>query len=260
MKNTKYLMLVLILSISIFSCEQDSVVADYTSTNQNKIESIKSNYINFLVTKKPSGSLLIQSNATYNTQKFNKNVGYSRVTSESKKDDLIKIKGLSENYFLENNKSNIGDDNLEKLFGTNIQYSIGNSAKSNQSIYIPEYLNVEFSTETLMAGTKVVWNVDSNNQNGLVIYASYNPASQPDVELAFNNPIKIREAIFLDDIQGSYVLTTQDIERFPTNSFVSIDVMRGGFRVVEDEPVVGGLTRVNSDMQLTESESEYISE
>jgi hypothetical protein len=235
------------------SCEKDNsrIDNDLTSESDSNLNLIEKNYINFLITKKEIGSTLIQSNTNFLTQKSNKNIGYSRVLGKSKKDNLIKIEGLSKNIFADKSKSNLSNE-LYNLFGTEISYSFGETSKNNHSFYIPEFLEVSFSTEKISEGTIIEWNIDEKNPNGVVIYANYNPASQPNVQLAFDNPNRVKEVAFIEDMQGSYTITKEDIERFPVNSFVSIDVLRGGFVVIEDEPVLGAITKVNSDMQIAD--------
>lgn len=237
---------ILLLSTFAISCDNDNLNTNESLNSEDKIDEIQSNYLNFLTTKKGKGSLLIQSNAHFNNQD-KRNIGYSRVKGINE-DIIYNAKELNEN-FLDDNVNINSSKKLSQLFGKDLNFRFGNS-KNNNSIYIPELLEININNENLIPGTVVNWNIDNQNIRGVAIHISYNPTCQVNLDLAFENPTIIREAIFIEDTQGEYYIEESDLTRFPNNSYLSIDVLRAGFDILEEDIVVGGLTKINSFMKV----------
>ena len=96
-----------------------------------------------------------------------------------------------------------------------------------QTLSIPNEVAIDVNQTTITAGSVISWNVDPNNDNGVLVYATFSPSNQINIFIAEQNQQSITRGIVLPDTQGSYTVTTEDLEIFPDNSVINITVSRG---------------------------------
>ncbi|WP_395076889.1 hypothetical protein [Flavobacterium sp.] len=270
MKNILKIKIVSLLSLLAIceSCQNEDGNTDKFTNNQSVIAR---NYSDFLRSNKPEGSILIQSNG------YGSNVIFTKNYSVSKKENILLTKNkinYSEiqlvnqnlnNYLSNVNKNHLSEkSNLTSFYGKKIEYLVkkntGISSKSTDSIistYIPNEIEVSFRSDSnsslvsseLKVGTVVTWNVDSRNANGIAVLFDYNPVTQPDVRLAYNNPVAKKINIILPDTGGSYTITANDLATFPKDAVISCDVLRGNFSVsTNSQPLLLAITNVNNEL------------
>tara|TARA_R110002050_G_scaffold241508_2_gene377881 strand:+ start:4898 stop:5662 length:765 start_codon:yes stop_codon:yes gene_type:complete len=250
----KYIFITVLLTLVLFACNDVISDTDNSSTIGNDKLSLK--YFMYLNSEKAKGSVLIQSNTTQVMQSTMKNIDVSEKTiasygSKTKSDYKIEFKDLNLKTLAKNEKSK------ESLFGKKHYYTVKNltkaqkkSSNSVNEVYIPELLNISFSTNELMDGTTVEWNVDPLNENGVAILLEYTAVNQLNSKVALDNPKSIRRSFVLEDIRGNYIIKGSDLEIFPKGSALSINVVRAGFNSDENNISVAGYTNVNRDMEL----------
>lgn len=248
MKEILKFMLVIVF-FSFFSCNKS---LNNDPINNTKSKDLAKNYLNFFRSKKADGSVLIQSSTTTAMQGVNKNITFTEKKPnrglKSKMSNRIEIKGFS-NKDLRKTRNSTKD--YYNLFGKKLSYRIVDESNSNrtedeyQEVYIPKLIDVTYNTEGLVPGTVVSWNVDDLNLNGVVVSVEYYAINQLDTKLAFDNISTIKRSFVLDDSLGSYTITQEDLEIFPNNAILDINVLRAGFDTDENSDVsIGGLTKV----------------
>lgn len=254
MKNLLRVMLVVFVC-GFTSCKDDAQYNLDNPVSEIKDVDLAKNYLNFFRAKKSEGSILIQSTTSRAMQNAYRNVTFAERTvtdDESKKSNKrIEIKGF-EKAVLKNVKNAKEDTN--NLFGRVLSYRVVDGSRASETpeevigyneIYVPELLDVNFNTEGLQPGTVITWNVDELNQNGVVISVEYYAINQLDTKLAFDNTTTIKKSFVLEDSQGSYTVTQEDLEIFPAKSLLEINVLRAGFDTDEDSDIsIAGLTKV----------------
>lgn len=256
--------MIIIVACGIYSCSDDlNEISNETISDASNIDLAK-NYSTFFSLKSEVGSVLIQSSTSSAMQDINKNINFaekkarsnSKSTSSNKrieikdfnnKDDLKKIKNSAKDY--------------NNFFGNILSYRIvDNSNLSEKStenntydeVYIPELIEVSYSTEKLIPGTTVSWNIDNLNSNGVIVSVEYYPINQLNTKLAFENSTTIKRSFVIDDKTGSYTVTAEDLEIFPNKSILDINVLRAGFdRDDNSNLAIAGLTKVG-DTKIAE--------
>ncbi len=102
------------------------------------------------------------------------------------------------------------------------------------TICFPQLISVHFENlqdGKVVAGSRIVWNNDANNENGIVIAVEYVPSSQSDSEIASENPNHLIFGTTVAD-NGSYTVTSSDLSYFPTGAYVHIYVGRAACETV----------------------------
>jgi hypothetical protein len=245
---------ILILFVcSFFSCnnELDGNLIEDKADSKNV--DLAKNYLKFFKEKKAEGSVLIQSNTTTVMQDLNKNITFAEktlLTKHRKTNKRLEIKGFDKTN-MRKTKNTVTDKN--NLFGQVLSYRIIDNSSAQRSsqeisyneVYIPELINVTYNTDNLEPGTVVSWNIDNLNENGVIISVEYYAINQLSTRLAFDNTATIRRSFVLDDSQGSYIITLEDLEIFPNNALLDINILRAGFDTDESSNVsIAGLTKV----------------
>jgi hypothetical protein len=172
-------------------------------------------------------------------------------------------------FFIENNKSvakgdvkigdmllkaNVSNNNMygflenkgDHLYGKTIQFNMninntilngGNSSNGsnvNDTLYIPQKVvlssPISNNSQSLQSGSLISWNVDSRNQKGVVIALEYDPSYTSNAGLKASNPKKIIKGFTLNDAQGSYTISNQDIINFPKDAYLKLTVGRANFK------------------------------
>jgi len=208
-----------------------------------------------MLTEKLEGSILLQSNALGVGNKQSRRVAISEKRSEQsnlRSNKSIEIfDGLKSSIQFENNSF---DSRFENLFGDTLNYTIyekgQRSGGSGYSIYIPELISVNFSSNFIEAGSTISWNADNLNTNGVVVFITYDPLHQLNGNIAWENQFRISETFVVEDSQGSYQISQQDVERFPKDAIITIRVSRGAYQVHENEPSFIAITSVRNEMNL----------
>ena len=248
---------IIIVACGFFSCNDDlnEISNDTSSDIKNTV--LAKNYLNFFRTKSAEGSVLIQSSTSNAMQDINKNITFAekKSRSNSKKgssNKRIEIKDFDNNTSSKRMKNSTKDDN--SFFGKVLLYRVvdnsqlsKNSSESNSydEVYIPELINVTYSTAKLVHGTVINWNIDSFNKNGVIISLEYYAVNQLDTKLAFDNTTTIKKSFVIDDLKGSYTITDEDLEMFPNKALLDINVLRAGFNTDENSNLaIAGLTKI----------------
>jgi hypothetical protein len=124
-------------------------------------------------------------------------------------------------------------------FGANINFSIGGSMQfpaSNVSMYVPQNIYIEpissscaTANTIVSAGTlpfRVNWNIDPNNQNGVVILIRYNSFRSQNANPSFSGIPFFNAPILVNDI-GYYDITQNDLNNIPVGAFFDVIIGRG---------------------------------
>lgn len=246
---------VIIIAFGLFSCNDDLNENNDTSSDIKNTDLAK-NYLNFFRNKSAEGSVLIQSTTSTAMQGVNKNITFAekklRSSNKNSSNKRIEIKGFDRNIGAKNMKNSARDDN--DFFGSVLSYRVVDNSQLNKSssesndyneVYIPELINVTYSTEKLVPGTTVSWNIDNLNSNGVIVSVEYYGINQLDTKLAFENPTTIKKSFVIDDSVGSYTITEADLEMFPNKALLDINVLRAGFDTDDNSNIaIAGLTKV----------------
>lgn len=253
MKNISKTLLIIIAVCGFISCNND--FNENLSDTKNK--ELAKNYLDFFRAKSAEGSVLIQSSTSTAMQNINRNITLSekKLRNNDNRNNLsksIEIKGFSNT----NNSMTMknSDKDYNNFFGKVLSYRVvdnsnssRNSTESNayNDVYIPELIDVSYSTEKLIPGTTISWNVDDLNANGVIVSVEYYAINQLDRKLAFDNPTTIKRSFVLDDLMGSYTISESDLEIFPNKALLDINVLRAGFDTDENSNLsIAGLTKV----------------
>lgn len=259
---------IIVFVCGFFSCNEDLDRTLNEQTLDVKNNDLAKNYLNFFTTKNAEGSVLIQSTTSSAMQNLNKNITFAEKTlrtsqKSSNSNKRIEIKGFDTTTDSKSMKNSSKDKN--NFFGKVLSYRVIDDSYKSKSyenkssetsneysdVYIPELINIDFSTNNLEPGTTVTWNVDNLNQNGVIISVEYYAINQLNTKLAFDNTSTIKRSFVLDDSIGSYTITQEDLEMFPNNSLLDINVLRAGFDTDETSDLsIAGLTKVG-DTKLT---------
>jgi len=246
---------VIIIAFGLFSCNND-LNKNNDNSSGIKNTNLAKNYLNFFRKKSAEGSVLIQSTTSTAMQEINKNITFaekkSRNDNKSSSNKRIEIKGFDSDIVAKNVK-NSAKDNYD-FFGRVLSYRVVDNLQLNRGnlesndyneVYIPELINVTYSTEKLIPGTIVSWNIDDLNLNGVIVSVEYYAINQLDTKLAYDNPTTIKKSFVIDDTVGSYTITEADLEMFPNNALLDINILRAGFDIDDNSNVaIAGLTKV----------------
>ena len=221
-----------LLSILMFSC-----YGEYSPNSNNSLLSFE-DYLNITSKFKAKGSVLLQSNNFLTTQ----NNPVNTCVSLKGNTKIIKFYNESNEFDIVNNSF---QENNE-LFGRTLKYNNGIEVKS---MYIPKLLNVSINSKILDTNTKITWNADSSNKKGVIIWITYKPTNQY-LGIANNNRNYITEGFVVEDF-GEYKFKASDLERFPKESLVDINVVRGSFDIQEGEtPSLMSYTSISYDIKI----------
>lgn len=245
-------LVMLISFIFLFSsCSEDMTKNNDDFLTENSINTeMAKKYLEFYTSKKKAGSILIQSNTSKLIQNTSKNISFQEKPTDDKTlpNNKIEIKDLNTEI-----SSKLNQKNYVGMFGRNVSYKVINNNINNKnnddfdSVYIPELINIDINTDRLQPGTTISWNVDNLNQNGVVVSVEYNAINQLDTRLAFDNPSSIRRSFVIEDTQGSYTISQNDLDIFPNNALLDINVLRAGFDVDENTGVsIAGVSKVSN--------------
>ena len=194
---------------------------------------------------KANGTILLQSNKFEATQNSENNIDISQKEESS---NLIEIKDKNSNTInvIEYNNNLSAKRNL---YGNTINCNINNNT---ESIYIPQLLKLNYNQKTVKKGSVINWNIDKQNKKGIVLWLSYSPLDQKDFNILSKYRKIITHGIVTDDT-GSYSISSEDLEKFPKNSVLSLNIARTNYIVNEsDLPSFIAFTTVSKNVGYTE--------
>lgn len=212
---------------------------DQVSKESEKISFGK--YLQDMSVLKGKGTILLQSNEFEATQNTEKNI---TISQREGNENQIKLYEPN-NKIISINDYNSQIDFKRSLFGKQISCDIKGKA---ENIYIPKLLKLEYSSTSINGGSTINWNADLNNKKGVVIWLSYSPLDQRDFKLLAEHRKIITYGVTTDD-NGSYTLTSQDLERFPKNAVLNLNIARTNYIInTTDLPSFVAFTTVNKNV------------
>jgi len=135
---------------------------------------------------------------------------------------------------------------LQEIYGKKFKIDVLNdklkatgtfeSSTTVKSVYIPELIRADFQglvNGNIVPGTKVTWNADGLNTNGIVVGIEYSASSQYDKSITTNYPDHIMEGYTLPD-NGEYTFKASDFIDYPDKADLDFYVARAGFGVTID--------------------------
>ncbi len=249
MKNYFLLIFTSSLVIFFFSCKDEAIdlaEVDKPTTFEE--------YFQILGTP-TDGAILIQSSGTPFSDSRAYNVN-SRIKGDrmpfgldlngekiSFKDYYFsKLKNISYAEIDQNDLSDVygGYFNFEVVqLGSEVFIKTAPSKKGeNGSIYIPELIQAQItnlSNGNIVAGTTITWNVDPDNENGVILGVEYCPLSQTDSTIRDLYPERSLNGITLSE-SGSYVVKAEDLLHLPNEARVTLYVGRAGIGITTFGP------------------------
>lgn len=172
-------------------------------------------------------------NKTISFKKHQYSVSAKRSYSNKNIDDLSEIFG--NNFNIEATSNLIA---AKKIKTINSSVSINSSATSTasgsvESVYIPNVIRAQFSgleNDKIVVGSEIIWNIDNQNENGVVISFEYDPLSQIEENIVNQKADNLLKGITTED-DGIYTITPKDLMEFPENAIITIYVARAGFGI-----------------------------
>lgn len=248
MKTKNFITLLFtVLTLLTVSCTNSDGSEELLLNEDNNKTMSFEDYVKYISADYSAGQVIIENNAPMGFQ--DNGVHYSDNLNEKTKFRIGSDVQGSTN--LKSSKSLINN------FGKTINYSISSESitksSSSTELYIPEIIDASINTSQLRAGTVVSWNVDSNNENGLVVWYEYSPFNQDEFEIANNNRDRIVGGFTIPDQGGTYTVTAQDLANLPDNSFISLNLSRAGMDVNETgngSTSVTGITSVSKEIMI----------
>ena len=250
-KIRNYIMLafIAIFTSCSYEIEDQDHINEVSSTTD--IEKLTVNeYMSLIKQQTSLGSVLIQS---YDYPSSNFDIDPVISISEKKLRN-----GSSGNFYIDFPKypsidyNTSSNSDLSPIYGTNINYRIINKLTQDiieKSVYVPKLLDVDFSSESIQTGESFTWNVDNNNSFGLIVYITYNPFTQPDVNRAWElQQRRTVTAFTIEDSKGKYYFTEKDLERFPTGVNLTVNVIRGAYSYNKDKPSFVAFTKASREL------------
>ena len=267
----KKIIYISVLSIfSLISCSDDKGIETNVVT-ENKVASID-DYFEFLNTD-TDGSVIVQSISTpLSNEAF--------MASSSIKGDktplalkveqkTISFTNRQYSQVAKKSYSNVNIDNMSEIFGSTFKVELSSnqieakrtsksssSSDSVESTYIPSIVKAEFlglQNDKIVVGSEVIWNIDDQNENGVVISIEYNPLSQLEESIVNEKSTPLLKGITTQD-DGSYTITAQDLAEFPQNAILTFYVARAGYGISTNDSgedySLAGLTVNRADFKI----------
>jgi hypothetical protein len=227
MKSKQYKVLgqvtLALLSFLMFSCQGE---LDETITSSNTTTSLltfEEHYYQLTKATAP-GTMLIQSNRNLANQNNEINIDISEKPGASDK-----IVFLDQNNKPFNILGINSDSKKLELYGKDHSFSYKGT---NYKVYAPKMVTATISTiDKLGANSLLSWNPDKLNKNGVVIWVTYKPTNQRDMNIIDKNRTYILHGIVVEDT-GAYSLTKDDLAQFPSGAVVDINIARFGYTIL----------------------------
>ena len=134
----------------------------------------------------------------------------------------------------------------------------GGDSGEGTELYIPETINATIYglvDGKVVPGTTITWNKDELNENGITMAVEYSPYTQRDETIAQKNKENVTRISKVDDI-GSYTVTKEDLENFPSGASLAFYVGRMAYTVeadgtIKDDTSIGAYTAVRADFDIS---------
>src|SRR5690606_11899503 len=156
----------------------------------------------------------------------------------------------------------LDDSSLTNFFGKQLKIDFTTTDlvltdNTNFDVYVPDLLTVSVSNlinGQLQPGTIITWNADSQNTNGVVLSAEYNPLTQPSEDISTAYPNRISGGLTFED-SGSYTIQEEDLENFPKGSNLTFSIGRAGFIITNNGDITedlsfGAYTMVKGEYEI----------
>lgn len=237
----KNISLIIFIMLSLLSCNKDNTVV---KTVNQEIERIEKAFIPDVLyhygtlTKKTSGYLSVQSYRTLalknNLSSGSFKVGGIILNNQGEPQDFG---NMNIGNITMNSNSNYGnmyglrDKVGMDLYGTNTSFSV-NTLLPTAEMYIPKIINITSHSQdnnpTISTNSDIDWNVDTENDLGVIIVLTY----YPEDNIALNNQYneEVYHAILTED-DGSYSFSNEDLSKFPPNSKLMLKLIRGNYKI-----------------------------
>jgi len=197
-----------------------------------------SEYLQDMSVLKGEGTILLQSNEGEFTQHKESSIHISQMPATNM-DALILYDANGDSVNITECDSDLKCK--RNLYGSVLNFQM--NGKKDQ-LYIPELIKMDFRKDVIEEGSVVQWNSDPNNSRGVVVWISYEPLYQLNLELLAEYSKAINHAVATDD-SGSYTITKKDLEKFPKNSFLELTLLRTNYVINErDKPSLIAFTQV----------------
>ncbi len=243
-------------ALLMFSCQKEN---NYDFNKEAKSNSAVSfeDYLSFLKNE-TDNKILIQS---YGSPNSDRNAYYMSGNSLTNGTSFSINK---EDYSISSNGHSWGKsfDDLSKYYGQTVKVAL-NANQSNKAtseivseFYIPQNINAQFinlENDKVKAGTKVQWNADTKNQNGVILAVEYRPIIQLVPSVKEEMPRHFIKGITMED-NGTYTISAQDLAEFPNEANLTFIILRAGFDVNADfnhDLTAGAYTMCKSIMQIS---------
>jgi hypothetical protein len=248
--------IIIMFSITFFSCSQEIENTDIENNNEQITES--------------STSVLFKNNTVY-SKYFDNNVerevGYFASREHVNPREIV---GFDKSYFSKTKSTSsmtpsfangiklnsIGnteltksagtcDFNYEKLFGRKVSFTIGNehlksatNSEDSVSMYVPYVIDINYP---VASATELVplcpyndllleWNKDENNENGILIIVEWDG----DMTGSAKKNKSIRTIDLVEDT-GEAILNTELFQDIPDLAIINITILRGNVDIVDIE-------------------------
>ncbi|MBC9796755.1 hypothetical protein [Sinomicrobium weinanense] len=265
MFKKKFIYTFFILISILTSCQNDLNVEDDTtsiSENGHETMSIVDYYTNGF--KNAPGSILLQSQEYLTSSKSHNPNLISISESKNRKKNQHKSKNFSKIELSDGDKNTLNkassQKEMSKLFGNNLNYKIRENystkedinTSEKEAIYVPEKLKVTFSSDKILSPqTSFSWNVDPKNEE-IVVYIVYDPLVQSDVNFAWDNKGRVVKMFLVQDENGSYSFSYNDLYRLPNEGTVTVHIARGNYKTIDskgDENLsILAFTKISKDL------------
>jgi hypothetical protein len=131
---------------------------------------------------------------------------------------------------------------LFNIFGSSASFDFFYS-KNNQSfsssliVELPERLLLPTyqDFQSIESGKKIVWTTEQRVVDDVIlIHLSYSSQARENINLPNAPAGSIQKNILVKDADGEYTLTATDLSSFPIGFYIRTDLVRGNFKVLED--------------------------
>lgn len=264
----KKIIYVLGIVLSVLSCSNDENSNDInqnsTRDNSDRLISLD-DYYEFIKVNSHD-KILVQHTKFINSNDAIQSL--SAIRNSSSNPYILKLNGSEfiPNYIY-NSQSlstyNLNDTQLSNIYGKKLKLdffkdiNLTLDTSENYNIYIPNILEVSVSNLSpegeIKVGTKITWNADNLNTNGITLLSEYSPSTQSDASIANNYPnILVGGKTILDN--GSYVIQSEDLDGLPKGARVKFTLGRAGFTITNN----GDINKDISFGAYTMVKGEYI--
>lgn len=251
MKKNSQIIAIVLLSFVLSYCTKDSKVEIDDKTTKNKVAIFK-DYFDFMNTE-TNGSILIQSYKTPLSEESFAAIsdidGNRQPLALKVNDRLISFTNYEYSETTNKSSSNIDLDNMASVYGNFFSVELGStqvkakstnnttsSTNTNNSVYIPQLIKAKFDdleNGKIVAGSKISWNFDDNNEKGVVILLEYDPYSQLNAEIVSQKPERYIKGITVAEGK-SYVVSADDLNGFVSGAMLTFYLGRAGYSIATD--------------------------